>query len=267
MTEAQQNFQRLAAIVEELREKCPWDRKQTKESLRHLTIEETYELADAVLKDNYQEIKEELGDLMLHVLFYSSLAAEKGKFSLADMIQSQIDKLIRRHPHIYGDMVGATEEEVKANWEKVKAKEKALNGKQNASVLDGVPDSMPSLIKAQRMQEKAASMGFDWDHKEDAWAKLEEELTEFKQETEPARQEAELGDVFFSLVNYCRYLNLNAEDALAKTNVKFKTRFQYIEQQARAQGRKLQDMTLGEMDVLWEEAKERREKREERKES
>lgn len=255
MNQAQINFQRLAEIVEELRVKCPWDRKQTKESLRHLTIEETYELTDAILKDDYEELQTELGDLLLHILFYASLAAEKGKFSLAEMIQTQIDKLIRRHPHVYGDLVGATEAQIKANWEQIKAREKARKGNKAASVLDGVPDSMPSLVKAQRMQEKAASMGFDWDKKEDAWAKLEEELQEFKEATDREEQAAEMGDVFFSLVNYCRYLDLNADDALARTNTKFKTRFEYIERKARESGRNLSDMTLREMDLFWEEAK------------
>ncbi|MEZ4775158.1 MAG: nucleoside triphosphate pyrophosphohydrolase [Bacteroidia bacterium] len=249
------NFQRLTEIVEELREKCPWDRKQTKESLRHLTIEETYELADAVLKDDYAEIKAELGDLMLHVLFYSSLAAEKGKFTLGEMIQGQIDKLIRRHPHVYGDLQGATEEQVRQNWEQIKAKERENSGKKESSALDGVPESLPSLIKAQRMQEKASLVGFDWDNKEQVWAKVEEEIGEMQAAETADALEDEMGDLLFALVNYCRFSGINAEDALARTNRKFQYRFTHIERRAREIGKTLPEMSLEEMDVFWEEAK------------
>ncbi|MEO0473723.1 MAG: nucleoside triphosphate pyrophosphohydrolase [Bacteroidota bacterium] len=255
MTEAQQSFQRLARIVEELREQCPWDRKQTKESLRHLTIEETFELADAILKNDYAELQTELGDLLLHILFYTSLATQKGKFTLHDMIDAQINKLVRRHPHVYGDLKGASEAEINANWEKIKAAEKALLGKQNPSVLDGVPDSMPSLVKAQRMQEKAASQGFDWEKKEDVWKKFEEELAEFQSAETEEEKAAEMGDMLFSLVNYCRFEGINAEDALARTNVKFKRRFQAVETTANEQGKSLPEMSLQEMDQLWDAAK------------
>lgn len=256
MTEAQASFQRLNEIVFELREKCPWDRKQTKESLRHLTIEETYELADAILKGEYEEIKEELGDLMLHLLFYASLAEDKGKFTIQEVLQSQIDKLIRRHPHVYGDMVGASEEEIKKNWEQIKAKERAEAGiKKVQSVLDGVPDSMPSLIKAQRMQEKAAQMGFDWTDKGAVLDKIQEEIEEYRNADNPGDREEEMGDILFSLVNYCRHVGINAEDALARTNRKFKSRYQYLEQKAISENRKASDLSFEEMEAFWEEAK------------
>ncbi|MDX2249178.1 MAG: nucleoside triphosphate pyrophosphohydrolase [Bacteroidia bacterium] len=248
-------FQRLTEIVEELRQECPWDRRQTKESLRHLTIEETYELADAVLKDDYREIKAELGDLLLHVLFYSSLAAEKGQFTLAEMIQGQIDKLIRRHPHVYGDLRGATEEQVRQNWEQIKAKERENAGKKESSALDGVPESLPSLIKAQRMQEKAALVGFDWKNKEQVWAKVEEEIAEVHAAETPDALEDEMGDLFFALINYCRFVGANAEDALARTSRKFQYRFNHIERRAREIGKPLTAMSLEEMDGYWEEAK------------
>ena len=257
MTEAQQSFLRLKEIVSELREKCPWDRKQTKESLRHLTIEETYELAEAILDDNYDEIKVELGDLMLHILFYASLAEDKGKFSIHDVLTSQVEKLIRRHPHVYGDMIGATEEEIHRNWEQIKAKEKAALGNKKASVLDGVPAHLPSLIKAQRMQEKAANMGFDWENGEQVWNKVEEELGEFKAAKTLEEQADEMGDLLFSLVNYCRFLGINAEDALSQTNRKFKRRFEYIEDAAYENNQQLSEMSLDEMEVLWEQAKTR----------
>ncbi len=253
--DAQIAFQRLAEVVEELREKCPWDRKQTKESLRHLTIEETYELADAILQNDYQEIKTELGDLLLHILFYNSLAAEKGKFSLAEMIQAQIDKLIRRHPHVYSDLQGASEAEIKANWEQIKAKEKALNGSQQKLTLDGVPDNLPSIIKAYRMQEKAANVGFDWDKTEQVWDKVKEEIQEFETAPNPKEKEEEMGDLLFALINYCRHVGINPEDALSKTNRKFKHRFEYIERSAHSQNRTLTDMTLAEMEDYWQEAK------------
>ncbi|MEM8891286.1 MAG: nucleoside triphosphate pyrophosphohydrolase [Bacteroidota bacterium] len=256
MTEEQKSFQRLNEIVFELREKCPWDRKQTKESLRHLTIEETYELADAILKGDYEEIKVELGDLMLHLLFYASLAQDKGKFNIHEVLESQIEKLIRRHPHVYGDMVGASEEQIKKNWEAIKAQERAESGKEHfQSVLDGVPDSMPSLIKAHRMQEKAAQMGFDWTDIDQVMDKVREELEEFAKAESPAERADEMGDILFSLVNYCRHAGINAEDALAQTNQKFKDRFQFMEKKVKASELHLPDLSLEEMDKFWEEAK------------
>lgn len=256
MTEAQSAFQRLIEIVEQLRVECPWDRKQTKESLRHLTIEETYELADAILKDDNDEFKVELGDLLLHILFYSSLASQNGHFTLAEMIEAQIEKLIRRHPHVYGDLKGATEAEINTNWEIIKAKEKALLGHKEASVLDGVPESLPSLIKAQRMQEKAANIGFDWSNKEDVWAKVQEELQEFKEAETPEHREEEMGDLIFSIVNYCRFEGINAENALARTNAKFFRRFQSVEHQARAAKQELSELSLATMEDYWDNAKE-----------
>lgn len=255
ITEAQINFQRLAEIVEELRERCPWDRKQTKESLRHLTIEETYELADAILQNDYEELKVELGDLLLHILFYASLAEEKGKFSLSEMIRAQIDKLIRRHPHVYGDLQNADEAKIKANWEQIKAKEKAAKGGKPKLTLDGVPESLPSIIKAYRMQEKAASVGFDWDKKDQVWAKVKEEIQEFDEATSTRHKEEEMGDLLFALVNYCRHVGINPEDALSRTNNKFKQRFEFIEQSAINQHKSLKDMTLAEMEILWQQAK------------
>ena len=254
MNESLKAFERLHEIVEELRQKCPWDRVQTKESLRHLTIEETYELADAILKNDYEEIKVELGDLLLHVLFYTSLAAEKQKFTLEDVITSLNEKLIRRHPHIYGPDAVDSPEEVAVNWELIKAQENK-GKKKKKYTLDGVPQHLPSLIKAMRMQEKAANVGFDWDHEDDVWDKVKEELLEFETAAEGEEKEAEMGDLLFSLVNYCRFKGINPEDALAKTNRKFKSRFEYVEQQAEAQQRALTDMKLPEMEELWQEAK------------
>ncbi|MCL4139124.1 UNVERIFIED_CONTAM: hypothetical protein GTU68_020280 [Idotea baltica] len=255
ITPAQASFQRLIEVVAELREKCPWDRKQTLESLRHLTIEETYELADAILKKDYKELPLELGDLMLHIVFYSKIGQEQNLFDINTVITEQIDKLIRRHPHIYGDLQGASEEEIKVNWEKIKAQEKAAAGKVKASVLDGVPESMPSLIKAQRMQEKAALVGFDWDNEEQVWDKVKEEVQEFKEAETPEHREEEMGDLLFALVNYCRFKGINAEDALAKTNQKFKKRFEYIEQQSFDKKKPLEEMSLEEMEEYWQEAK------------
>ncbi|MEM6806170.1 MAG: nucleoside triphosphate pyrophosphohydrolase [Bacteroidota bacterium] len=256
MTEAQLSFQRLNEIVFELREKCPWDRKQTKESLRHLTIEETYELADAILEGDYEEIKVELGDLMLHLLFYASLAQDKGKFDIHQVLESQIEKLIRRHPHVYGDMVGATEEEIKKNWEAIKAQERAESGRVHfQSVLDGVPDSMPSLIKAHRMQEKAAQMGFDWTESEDVLDKIQEEIAEFKEADNAVDKVDEMGDILFSLVNYCRHMGINAEDALAKSNQKFKDRYQHMEKAISASDLKMPELSMEEMETYWKQAK------------
>ena len=244
-------FQRLLKIMDDLREQCPWDRKQTIESLRNLTIEETYELADAILLGNMQEIKEEIGDVMLHMIFYSKIAEEQGEFDIADALHAEAEKLIHRHPHIYGDVEVDGEEEVKRNWERIKLKE----GKN--SVLSGVPSSLPALIKAYRMQEKTKQVGFEWENIEQVWEKVEEELTECKQifaekgSTHSEREE-EFGDLLFSLINFGRYHGIDAETALAKVNGKFKTRFEYIEKHA---DKPLEDMTLKEMDVLWEEAK------------
>ncbi|MFK7972962.1 MAG: nucleoside triphosphate pyrophosphohydrolase [Bacteroidia bacterium] len=254
MDQAMAKVARLTEIVEELREKCPWDREQTKESIRHLSIEEVYELSDAILKNDYEEIKAELGDLLLHVLFYSSLAQEKGEFTLEEMVQTQIDKLIRRHPHIYATPDQATtSDEVALNWEQIKAKER--KGNEKRLTLDGVPAHLPPLIKAQRMQEKAAKMGFDWDDEKQVWDKVKEELLEFETAANEDEKEAEMGDLLFSLVNYCRFKGINPDDALSRTNQKFKTRFDYVESQSYAKGQTLKTMTLSEMDVLWDEAK------------
>lgn len=244
-------FARLLGIMEELREKCPWDRVQTIESLRHLTIEETYELSDAILKGDMQEIKKELGDIMLHIVFYAKIASETQQFDIADVLHAICDKLIVRHPHIYGDTKVSGEEEVKQNWEKIKLKEG------NASVLSGVPASLPALLKAYRIQEKARGVGFDWEKPEQVWDKVEEELREFQEalSESPERAEDELGDLFFALINYARFKNINPETALERTNQKFTRRFQYLEQQAKANGKSLGDMTLSEMDVFWDEAK------------
>ncbi|MGB3948616.1 MAG: nucleoside triphosphate pyrophosphohydrolase [Bacteroidia bacterium] len=246
-------FERLLVIMDELREKCPWDKKQTIESLRHLTIEETYELCDAILDKDMPNIKKELGDVLLHIVFYARIASETKEFDIADVINSLCDKLVSRHPHIYGDVKVENEEQVKENWEKLKLKEG------NKSVLSGVPASLPSLIKASRIQEKARAVGFDWEKPEQVWEKVEEELAEFKHEVEQQSDkekiEGEFGDVLFSLINYARFNNINPEDALEKTNKKFIKRFQYLEQQATKAGKQLSDMTLAEMDVYWNKAK------------
>lgn len=257
MSRATDNFQRLIDVVDELRQKCPWDMVQTKETIRHLTIEETYELVDAIVNNDYQEMKIELGDLLMHMIFYSSLARDDGHFDIADVLETQINKLIRRHPHIYGDLQGASQEQIKGNWEKIKAEEKAEKGIKKISVLDGVPNQLPALIKAQRMQEKASSQGFDWDNKEQVWEKVQEEIQEFAEAKTAEEQAAEMGDLLFSLVNYCRFLGINADDALSQTNHKFKTRFQHVEDRARESGRKLPELDLEEMDTYWEEAKKR----------
>ena len=238
--------------MDELREQCPWDKKQTMETLRHLTIEETYELGDAVLDNDLEEVKKELGDLLLHIVFYAKIGSETKDFDIADVANSICDKLIYRHPHIYGDVVVANEEEVKQNWEKLKLKE----GK--SSVLEGVPKSLPALVKASRIQEKVAGVGFDWEAPNQVWEKVEEELNEFKAEVANANQdrmESEFGDVLFSMINYARFLKINPENALERTNKKFTKRFQYLEQKAKEQGKSLSEMTLNEMDIFWEEAK------------
>lgn len=243
---------RLLTIMDELREQCPWDRKQTFESLRHLTIEETYELGDAILDRNLEEIKNELGDLLLHIAFYAKLGSEEKAFDMADIAHSISEKLIRRHPHIYGDVKVENEEEVKKNWEALKLKE----GKK--SVLSGVPKGLPALVKAQRIQDKVAGVGFDWEEPHQVWEKVQEELVELNAEIEKGDTtaiEAEFGDLLFSMINYARFLNINPDTALERTNQKFSKRFAYLEAKANALGKSLQDMTLAEMDVFWEEAK------------
>jgi XTP/dITP diphosphohydrolase len=245
-------FQRLLTIMDDLREKCPWDRKQTMQSLRHLTIEEVYELADAILEDQRTEIKKELGDILLHIVFYARIASETNEFDITSVIHSLCDKLVHRHPHIYGDVTVADEAEVSRNWEKLKLKE----GK--TSVLEGVPVSLPALVKSIRVQEKARAAGFDWDEKEQVWEKVKEELEEFKREEEAGDQqkmEQEFGDVMFALVNYARFRNINPEEALEKTNKKFIRRFRYMEDRVNEDGKKLSEMDLPEMDKYWDEAK------------
>jgi XTP/dITP diphosphohydrolase len=247
-----QAFSRLLTIMDELREQCPWDRKQTMETLRPLTIEEMYELADAIVKNDLDEVKKELGDVMLHLVFYAKIGAEKGAFDITDVLNGICDKLVHRHPHIYSDVKVSGEEEVKQTWEKLKLKE----GK--SSVLEGVPVSLPAMVKATRIQEKARGVGFDWDNQEQVWDKLQEELEELKAEVDAGNSteiEAEFGDLLFSMINYARFLEVNPENALEKTNQKFIKRFQYLEKGAAASGRKLQDMTLAEMDAFWNEAK------------
>jgi len=245
-------FKRLLGIMDDLRTQCPWDMKQTMESLRHLTIEETYELSDAILEGDLEEVRKELGDLMLHLVFYSKIGEEKKAFDISDVLNGICDKLIQRHPHIYGDVVVQDEEEVKANWEKLKLKEG------NESVLSGVPKSLPSLVKASRIQDKARGVGFDWERKEQVWEKVEEEIHEFKDEVESGSDkiESEFGDVLFSLINYARFINVNPDDALERTNKKFIKRFQYLEKESKKAGKELSDMTLDEMDVYWNRAKE-----------
>lgn len=253
MNEKLKAFERLLIIMDELREQCPWDKKQTMESLRHLTIEETYELSDAILDKNYTEIKKELGDLMLHMVFYARIASETQLFDIADVLNAICDKLISRHPHIYGDVKVSNEEEVKANWEKLKLKEG------NKSVLAGVPVSLPALVKASRIQEKARGVGFDWENKHQVWDKVQEELNEFKVEAEKennhTKTEEEFGDLLFSLVNYARFIGINPEDALERTNKKFIKRFTYLEEESKNDGKNLSDMTLAEMDEYWNRAK------------
>jgi MazG family protein len=242
------SFARLLNIMDELREKCPWDKKQTMESLRNLTIEETYELADAILDKDLKGIKEEIGDVMLHLIFYAKIGDEKQSFDVADALNAVCEKLISRHPHIYGDVLVKDEEEVKANWEKLKLKE----GKK--SVLEGVPKSLPAMVKAYRMQEKTAMVGFEWENKEQVWEKVQEEIEELKEAEllSHEEKEEEFGDVLFSLINYARFIKVDPETALEKVNIKFKRRFEYIEAHA---PKDLNDMTLSEMDALWNEAK------------
>ncbi len=252
-----QAFDRLLTVMDELRENCPWDKKQTLETLRHLTIEETYELSDAILEGDLNEVKKELGDLMLHLVFYSRIGSELKSFDIADVLHGICDKLIERHPHVYGDVVANDEETVKANWEKIKLKAG------NKSVLEGVPKGLPALVKAIRIQDKARGIGFDWERKEQVWAKVEEEMGEFKKEfnaetNEPINAEralAEFGDVLFSLVNYARFIHIDPEEALERTNRKFIKRFQYLESESAREGKKMGEMSLEEMDTYWERAK------------
>ena len=245
-------FQRLLNIMDDLRAQCPWDKKQTMQSLRHLTIEETYELGDAILDNDLQEVKKELGDLLLHIVFYAKIGSETGDFDIADVANGVCEKLIIRHPHIYGDVKVDDEEDVKRNWEKIKLKEG------NKSVLGGVPKSLPALVKASRIQDKAAGVGFDWDNIDDVFAKVKEEIEELHAEVKAQKHtaiEAEFGDVLFSLINYARFLKVNPEDALERTNKKFIARFQYLERKATESGKSLRDMTLAEMETYWQEAK------------
>ena len=246
-------FNRLLDIMDDLREKCPWDKKQTLESLRHLTIEETYELADAILDNDLPEIKNELGDVLLHIIFYAKIGSEKKAFDIGDVANAISDKLIHRHPHIYGDVKVKDEEEVKRNWEQLKLKE----GK--TSVLEGVPKSLPAVVKANRIQEKVAGVGFDWEKPEQVWEKVQEELTELNEEIKVGNKEnteKEFGDVLFSMINYARFIGVNPENALEKTNKKFINRFQFLEKAAKKEGKELSDMSLVEMDVYWEKSKE-----------
>lgn len=251
MDERLMAFERLLNIMDDLREKCPWDKKQTLETLRHLTIEETYELADAITENDMGSLKGEIGDLFLHMVFYCKIGEEKGDFNVTSVLNSICDKLVHRHPHIYGDVKAETEEEVKSNWEKLKLKE----GKK--SVLEGVPKSLPALVKASRIQEKVKGIGFDWDSSDDVWNKVQEELEEFKEEVmnDSPKKEEEFGDLIFSLINYARFMDINPENALAKTNTKFINRFQLMEELIRIDNKEIQSMNLEEMDVYWDKAK------------
>ena len=244
-------FERLLNIMDDLREKCPWDQKQTFQTLRHLTIEESYELTDAILEEDWDSLKGEIGDLMLHLVFYSKIGSEQNLFDITSVLNQICDKLVHRHPHIYGDVTVADEEEVKKNWENLKLKE----GKK--SVLEGVPNSLPAMVKAIRIQEKAKGIGFEWSDKKDVWDKVKEELAEFEAEAEnhSDKMEEEFGDLLFSLVNYSRFVNINPENALAKTNNKFKARFQLMEEYIDKDGLKISELGLEKLDVYWEKAK------------
>lgn len=250
--QAIESFERLLDIMDELREKCPWDRKQTFETLRHLTIEETFELADAIIENDTDEIKKEVGDLLLHIVFYAKIGSEENAFDIKTVIDSLNEKLIRRHPHIYGDEKVENSEQVKENWEQIKLKE----GRK--STLSGVPKTLPALVKAYRIQDKARGVGFDWDNSQQVWEKVEEEIEELKEEVRNNNKEKieqEFGDTLFALINYARFIDVNPETALERTNKKFINRFQFIEEKALLQGRSLKDMTLEEMDKIWNEAK------------
>ena len=252
MESSASTFERLVGIMDELREKCPWDKKQTIHTLRQMTLEETYELTDAITENDWKGIKEELGDLMLHLVFYAKIGTEQNQFTLTDVLEGISNKLIARHPHIYGDVKVENEEDVKRNWEKLKLKE----GKK--SVLEGVPKGLPALIKAMRLQEKAKQVGFEWENKEQVWQKVEEEISEMKEAIalkDEKKIEEEMGDVFFSLVNFARYLRVDAENALEVTNKKFQHRFTQMEQKAMEKGQNLQQMSLDEMDAIWNEVK------------
>jgi XTP/dITP diphosphohydrolase len=252
MQEKLKAFERLLVIMDELRENCPWDKKQTLESLRHLTIEETYELCDAILEKDMEGIKGELGDLFLHLVFYAKIASETKHFDVADVLNGVCEKLIHRHPHIYGDVKVENEEDVKRNWEQLKLKE----GKK--SVLQGVPASLPALVKATRIQDKARGVGFDWDNKSQVWDKVQEEIAEFQHEEKQgdlAKMEDEFGDVLFSMVNYARFVGINPEDALERTNKKFIKRFTFLEEEVNKQGKNMKDMSLMEMEEIWQKAK------------
>ncbi|UTW65694.1 nucleoside triphosphate pyrophosphohydrolase [bacterium SCSIO 12643] len=254
MDQRLQAFERLLNIMDDLRSQCPWDKKQTLESLRYLTIEETYELSDAILEKDFNELKGEIGDLMLHMVFYSKIASETHEFDITDVLNGICDKLVRRHPHIYGDTKVEDEEEVKRNWEQIKLKEKGRK-----TVLQGVPKSLPAMVKANRIQDKVRGVGFDWEHDHQVWDKVKEELNELEAEVSAGAStekiEDEFGDVLFSLINYARHINVNPEDALERTNKKFIKRFNYLEQKSKEAGKPLDQMTLAEMDIYWEEAK------------
>lgn len=254
MDERSEAFLKLLKIMDELREQCPWDKKQTIESIRHLTIEETYELSDAILKNDAAEIKKELGDILLHIVFYARIASETNQFAIKDVIDTLCEKLIFRHPHIYGNVKAETPEQVSQNWEQLKQKEKGGN----KSVLSGVPNSMPALLKAYRIQEKAKAVGFDWEKPEQVFEKVKEELLEFESEVKNKDQknaEKEFGDILFSLINYARFLNINPEDALEQTNKKFIKRFGHMEERVKQQGKQIADCKLEELDSYWNEAK------------
>jgi XTP/dITP diphosphohydrolase len=254
MDERAAAFLRLLDIMDELREKCPWDKKQTIESIRHLSIEEIYELSDAILKNDYDDIKKELGDILLHIVFYARIASETKKFDITSVINALCEKLIFRHPHIYGDVTAETDDQVKRNWEQLKQKEKGGN----KTVLSGVPSGMPALLKAYRIQEKARAVGFDWEKPEQVFEKVKEELSEFEQEVRSKNKESaekEFGDILFSLINYARFIDINPEDALEQTNKKFITRFNYMERKVKESGREIADCKLAELDVYWNEAK------------
>jgi XTP/dITP diphosphohydrolase len=254
MDQRLQAFERLLNIMDDLRSQCPWDKKQTLESLRYLTIEETYELSDAILEKDFEELKGEIGDLMLHMVFYSKIASETNQFDITDVLNGICDKLVRRHPHIYSDTIVKDEEEVKRNWEQIKLKEKGRK-----TVLQGVPSSLPAMVKANRIQDKVRGVGFDWEHDHQVWDKVKEELTELEVEVSSGapqeKIEDEFGDVLFSLINYARHIKVNPEDALERTNRKFMKRFNYLEQKSKDLGKSLDQMTLAEMDTYWEEAK------------
>lgn len=254
MKESLLAFEKLLKIMDDLRVNCPWDKKQTLESLRYLTIEETYELSDAIIENDINEIKKELGDLILHIVFYSKIASENEQFDISDVLNGICDKLIRRHPHIYSDVIAKTDEEVKNNWEKIKL------GEGNKSVLAGVPKSLPAMVKAYRIQEKARGVGFDWENTQQVWDKVMEELQELNEEIKnndaPEKIEQEFGDFLFASINYARFLGINPEDALERTNKKFIRRFNFLEENVKKMGKNMHDMTLAEMDEIWEKSKE-----------